>query len=338
MMGEPMKRREFITLLGGAAAAWPHAARAQQTGQVRRIGALIGGEEGDSERQSYVAAFKDALQGLGWIEGRNLQIDWRWAATDVSGARTYAAELVALHPDLLFGDNSFVIAELQRATRIIPIIFARLQDPIGSGFVGSLARPEGNITGFSDGEPSARGKLAELMKEIAPSVRRVAILLGPTFLPITRTPNPNAREAETAASLVGLQPILVPTHDPREIENAITALAKETNGGLITASNALLPAHRKLVIELAARHKLPAIYSGPIWVREGGLMSYGADQIDQYRGAAGYVDRILKGAKPSDLPVQQPIKYRLVVNVKTAKALGLDLPLSVLVRIDEVIE
>jgi putative ABC transport system substrate-binding protein len=176
------------------------------------------------------------------------------------------------------------------------------------------------------------------MKEIAPSVRRVAILQGPTFLPITRTPNQNAREAETAASLVGLQPILVVTHDPREIENAIAALAKETNGGLITASNALLPAHRKLVIELAARHKLPAIYSGPIWVREGGLMSYGADQIDQYRGAAGYVDRILKSAKPSDLPVQQPIKYRLVVNIKTAKALGLDLPLSVLVRIDEVIE
>jgi putative ABC transport system substrate-binding protein len=255
-----IRRRDFITLLGGAA-AWPLAARAQQGGRMRRIGVLIGGDEGDPERQAYVAAFRETLGRLGWVEGRNVSIDWRWSATDASRARSHAAELLALNPDLLFGDNSFVLAELQQVTHTVPIVFARINDPIANGFVGSLSRPGGNITGFSDGEPSA---------------------------------------------LIGLQFAIVRGPDPAEIENGILELTKGSNSGLITVSNALPAPHRRLIIELAARYKLPAIYSGPIWVTEGGLMSYGTDQIEQYRGAASYVDRILKGAKPTDLPVQRP--------------------------------
>jgi ABC-type uncharacterized transport system substrate-binding protein len=300
---------------------------------MRRIGALIGGDEGDPERQAYVAAFRETLGRLGRVEGRNVSIDWRWSATDASRARSHAAELVALNPDLLFGDNSFVLLELQQVTRTVPIVFARVNDPIANGFVGSLSRPGGNITGFSDGEPSARRKLVELMKEIAPNVRQIGIIAS-----AARAGGPNLQEAEHAASLIGLQFAIVRGPDPAEIENGILELAKGSNSGLITVSNALPASHRRLIIELAARYKLPAIYSGPIWVTEGGLMSYGTDQIEQYRGAASYVDRILKGAKPTDLPVQRPIKYRLVVNMKTAKAMGLDLPLGILVRIDEVIE
>jgi putative ABC transport system substrate-binding protein len=330
-MTQSIKRREVLTLLGGAAAAWPLAARAQQGGRVRRVSALIGGDEGDAERQASVATLRSALAGLGWVEGRNLRIDWRWAASDVGRARTYAAELVSLGPDLLFGDNTFVVTALQQATRSLPIVFARVTDPIEAGFVSSLARPGGNITGFADRERSSLGKLAELMKEIAPHVTRVAL--------ITRDNNgADVRLVEAAASSVGLKLIVPQIQDPRTMEDAIVAFGKEPNGGLIITSDAFVLFHRKLIIELAARHKLPALYSLADYVRDGGLMSYGVDRIEQYRGVASYVDRILKGAKPSDLPVQLPIKYQLVVNLKTAKALGLDMPLSILMRIDEVIE
>jgi putative ABC transport system substrate-binding protein len=317
--------------------AWPVAASAQQYGRVRRIGALIGGDESDADRQATVAAFRKALQDLGWTEGRNLRIDWRWAANDANRARTYAAELVALNPDLLFGDNSFVVHELQQATRILPIIFARTTDPVGAGFVDSLARPGGNITGFADTERSTLGKLAEIMKEVAPQVTRVALITST----ITGTiPNSGlAPEVASAASSLGLPTIVVDVHgNTGEIEDAIVAQAKEPNGGLIVVSGPFILFHRKLVIELAARHKLPAVYSHLNFAKDGGLISYGVDRGDQYRGAAGYVDRILKGAKPTDLPVQQPIEYHFVLNLKTAKAHGLPVPQSILLRATEVIE
>jgi putative tryptophan/tyrosine transport system substrate-binding protein len=326
-----MRRREFITL-GGAAAAWPLRARAQQDGRVRRIGALIGGDEGDVERQASVAALRKALQDLGWTEGRNLRIDLRWAASDANRARTYAVELVALNPDVMFADNTFVVAALQQATRILPIVFARVTDPADRGFVSSLARPGGNITGFADRESSSLGKLAEFMKEIAPQVARVALITS-TIANIR-----GVQEAGAAASSVGLRHVVAVVKEPREIEEAIVALGTEPNGSLIIVSDPFVMFHRRLIIELAARHKLPAIYSIADYVRDGGLMSYGVDRFEQYRGAAGYIDRILKGAKPADLPVQLPIKYQLVVNMKTAKALGLDMPPSILMRIDEVIE
>jgi putative ABC transport system substrate-binding protein len=334
-----MQRRQFITLLGGAAAAWPLAARAQQpSGRVRRIGALIGGDESDADRQATVAAFRKALQDLGWTEGRNLRIDWRWAANDANRARTYAAELVALNPDLLFGDNSFVVRELQQATRTLPIIFARTTDPVRAGFVGSLARPGGNITGFADRETSSLGKLAEFLKEVAPQVTRVALITS-TITGSGLDNRPLALEVASAASSLGLRPNIVDVHgNTGEIQDTIVALAKEPNGGLIIVSGPFILFHRKLVIELAARHKLPAVYSHSIYTRDGGLLSYAVDRDDQYRGAAGYVDRILKGAKPADLPVQQPIKYHFVLNMKTAKALGLDIPLKLHAFADEVIE
>jgi putative ABC transport system substrate-binding protein len=332
-----MRRREFINLLGGAALAWPLPVRAQQDGRVRRVGALIGGDESDVDRQATAAVFRKELQDLGWTEGRNLRIDWRWAANDANQARTYAAELVAGNPDLLFGDNSFVVRELQQATRTLPIIFARTTDPVGAGFVDSLARPGGNITGFADRERSTLGKLPAFMKEVAPQVTRVALITSTTTGDV-----PNYRlalEVESAASSLGLRTIVVDVHsNTGEIEDAIVAQAKEPNSGLIIVSGSFILAHRKLVIELAARHRLPAIYSHLNFARDGGLISYGVDRGDQYRGAAGYVDRILKGAKPADLPVQQPIKYHFVLNLKTAKALGLTIPETLFATADEVIQ
>jgi ABC-type uncharacterized transport system substrate-binding protein len=326
-------RRGFITLLGGTVGAWPLGAGAQQGDRVGRVGVLIGGNENDADRQATLLAFRSTLWGLGWVEGRNLRIDLRWAEGNIDHARTYAAELVALKPNVLFGDNTFVIVELQQATRAIPIIFARVTDPIASGFVDSLARPGGNITGFADAETQARSKLVELMREIAPAVMRIAIL----WAPLQSAPG-LVETAEAAASLVGLRAIRAPVQEPRQIEEAIVAMAKEPNGGLIIVSDPFTLLHRKLIVELAASHKVPAVYGNTIFVEDGGLASYGADQVEEYRGAAGYVDRILKGAQSSDLPVQAPIKYRLVVNMKIAKALGLRLPLTVLGRADEVIE
>jgi putative ABC transport system substrate-binding protein len=282
---------------------------------------------------SNATVFRSVLSGLGWVEGRNLRIEWRWAAGDASRALTYAAELVALNPDLLFGDNTFVVRALQQAAPAIPTVFARVTDPIGAGFVSSLARPGGNITGFADGETSASGKLAELMREIAPDVTRVAILNNVIDEP-TGIPFPTVAEVAEGTTLLGMKAVVLRAQSPREIEDALSSFAQEPNGGLISATGM----HRQLIIDLAARYKLPAVYRLPIFVKDGGLMSYGPDHIEQYGGAAGYVDRILKGAKPGDLSVQLPIKYRLVVNMKTAKALGRDIPLSMLMRIDEVIE
>jgi putative ABC transport system substrate-binding protein len=295
---------------------------------------LIGGDEGDPDRQTNegLAAFRKALQDLGWTEGRNLRIDLRWAANDASRARTYAAELVALNPDAMFGDNTFVIVALKQATPTLPIIFARVTDPILSGFVSSLARPGANITGFADKEISSSSKLAELMKEIAPNVTRVGVIVN--YSPSSLF----ARATLAGASSVGLRPVVASAEDPRDIENLIAALGKEPNAGLIIHTGPFVVMHRKLIIELAARHKLPTIFSRATYVKDGALMSYGPDQSDQYRGAARYVDRILKGAKPADLPVQLPIKYQLVVNLKTAKALGITIPETLLATADEVIQ
>jgi putative ABC transport system substrate-binding protein len=327
-----MRRREFITLLGGAA-AWPLAARGQQDGRLRRIGALIGGAQGDAEREVNVTAFQNALAGLSWIEGRNLSIDWRWAASDAGRARIYAAELVSLTPDVIFGDNTYVVRALQQATRTIPIVFARVTDAITPGFVNGLAHPDGNITGFADNEESSVGKLAELMREVAPEVTRVAIIFN------QQVQRERFRQTlERTTSQVGLKPAFFEVQDARDIEEAIATFATEPNGGLIIGGGAVVLLHRETLIKVAARYRLPAIYRLSIFVQDGGLMSYGPVLIDQYRGAADYVDRILRGAKPGDLPVQLPIKYRLVVNMKTAKELSRDIPLSILMRIDEVIE
>jgi putative tryptophan/tyrosine transport system substrate-binding protein len=328
-----MQRREFITLLGGTAATWPLRAQAQQPERMRRIGVLIGGSESDAERQGCVAAFRSTLQGLGWVEGRNLRIDLRWAEANVDHVRAYAVDLVALTPNVLFGDNTFVIFELQRATRAIPIIFARVADPIASGFVDGLARPGGNITGFADAETQARSKLVELMREIAPAVMRIAFL----WAPLESWPRV-LETAEAAASLVGLRAIRAPVQEPRQIEEAIIAMAKEPNAGLIIVSDPFTLLHRKLIVELAARYKLPAVYGNTIYVEDGGLASYGADQVEEYRGAARYVDRILKGEKPANLPVQNPVKYELAINLKTAKVLGLEVPFLMQQRADKLID
>ena len=327
-----MKRRRFITLLGGAAVSWPLAVHAQFDGRVRRIGALIGGDEGDEEKRSFVGAFQQALQRLGWNEGRNLRIDWRWAASDIGRAREYAAELVALRPDVLFGDNTFVVTELRRATRLLPIVFAAVTDPTGEGYVANLARPDGNLTGFADRELSTVGKLAEFMKEIAPQVTRVGIIANRI------APSGGPRTVEAAVSSLGLRSTILEVRDAREVEAAIVGFGQAPNGGLIIPSDPFTVINRKLIIMLAERHRLPAVYGYRFYVADGGLLSYGVDKHDQYRGAARYIDRVLKGAKPSELPVQLPIKYELAINAKTAKALGLEVPLSILMRIDEVIE
>jgi putative ABC transport system substrate-binding protein len=331
MRKQAMRRREFMTLLG-VAAVWPLAARAQFDGRMRRIGALIGGDEGDEEKQSYIAAFRQALQRLGWHEGRNLRIDWRWAMGDISRAREQAAELLALRPDVLFSDNSFSVLELQRATAALPIVFAAATDPVATGFVTNLARPDRNLTGFADREPSSVGKLAEFVRELSPQVTRVGIV-GNTF-----TGNTVSQTVERAAVLLGLQPTLISAPDAQALEAGIAAFAQMPAGALVIPSDPITVIHRKLVVALAQRYRLPAVYGFRFYVADGGLLSYGVDKRDQYSGAARYIDRVLKGAKPADLPVQLPVKYELVVNGKAVKALGLELPLSILMRIDEVIE
>ncbi len=328
-----MRRREFITLLGGAAAAWPLAARAQQPNGVRRIGVLIALAESDPEAQARAAAFRDGLQKLGWTEGHNIRIDYRWAA-DADHLLAYAAELVGLAPDVIVGNSSALVAALQRATGTIPIVFAQVADPVGQGFVASLARPGGNITGFATTAATFSVKWLELLKEIAPRVTRVAVIYDPA--------NPNwagyLRGIEARAPLFGVQLSATRVRNAEEIERAIDALARETNGGLIVGSSSLTGVHRELIIALAARHRLPAVYQFRYFVTSGGLASYGIDNIDLFRRAASYVDRILKGEKPGDLPVQYATKFELVINLKTAKALGLDPPVTLLARTDEVIE
>jgi ABC-type uncharacterized transport system substrate-binding protein len=327
-----MKRRQFITLVGGAA-AWPLAARAQQGERVRRVGVLQGLAADDPLAQANNAALLQELQQLGWTDGRNVRIDFRWGAGDAADMRKYAAELVALAPDVILTPGSSV-GPLLQATRTVPIVFVIVTDPVGSGFVDSLSRPGGNATGFMTFEYSLCGKWLELLKEIAPGVTRAAVLWDPT------TPSGIGQFAiiQSVAPSVGVEVRPVNVGDAAEIERAVAAFAQAANGGLIIASNALSEVHRDLIITLAARHKLPAVYSERHWAAGGGLISYGANFRDQFRQAAGYVDRILKGEKPADLPVQAPTKYELVVNLKTAKALGLTVPPSILLRADEVIE
>jgi putative ABC transport system substrate-binding protein len=329
-----MKRRSFITLLGGAAASWPLAARAEQGERMRRIGVLMNLAADDAEGQARLTAFLQGLQQSGWTIGRNVRIDTRWAAGDAERIRKYAAELAALAPDVILAGAGAVVPSLLQATRTVPIVFTQTPDPVGAGFVNSLARPGGNVTGFTTFEYGISAKWLELLKEIAPGVKRAAVL---RTLATAAGPGQFGAIQAVAPSLgVELRPI--DTQDAGEIERAIVAFASEPNGGLIAATGGGVLKHRELTVALAARHRLPAVYAYRIHVMSGGLISYGLDNLDQYRRAAGYVDRILRGEKPADLPVQAPTKYELVINLKTAKALGLTVPDSLLARADEVIE
>jgi putative ABC transport system substrate-binding protein len=328
-----MKRREFITLLGGAA-AWPLAARAQQPDRVRRIGVLQAIDESDPEAQLRKAAFVRRLQELGWTDGRNVRIDYRSAAGDDDRARRYATELVALAPDVVLASGASIVSALQRSTRTVPIVFVNVIDPVGAGFVDSLSRPGGNATGFTNFEYGLSGKWLELLKEIAPGLTRVAILRDPAS-PVA---GGQLGAIQVVAPSFGVEVSPIDVGDAPEIERGVTAFARSANGGLIVSGSGLAAAHRNLIITLAARHRLPTVYFQRFFVTSGGLISYGPDPIDPHRRAAGYVDRILKGEKPADLPVQAPTKYELVINLKTANALGLDVPPTLLARADEVIE
>jgi putative ABC transport system substrate-binding protein len=327
-----MTRREFITLLGGAA-AWPLAARAQPV-RMRRIGVLMNRAADDPYGQARLAAFQQALQQLGWSDGRNVRIDIRWHENDADRARRYAQELVALAPDVVLAENTISVMALYHVTRTLPIVFALVPDPVGAGFVDSLSRPGGNITGFMVFEYGFSGKWLELLKQIAPQVTRAAVIRDPTIS--SGTAQFSAIQAVAPALGVEVTPIGV--NDIGVIERAVEAFARSANGGLIMTGGAFSAVTRDLIITLAARHKLPAVYWDRYMVTAGGLVSYSPDYVDQFRRAAGYVDRILKGEKPAYLPVQAPTKYDLVINLKTAKALGLEIPPSVLARADEVIE
>jgi putative ABC transport system substrate-binding protein len=330
-----MRRREFITLLAGAVAAWPVAAHGQQPERMRRIGMIAGGPTADDpDAQAFSAAFLQALQQLGWTDGRNVRIDSRWGGGDPERIRKYAAELAALAPDVILANGVASLASLLQATRTVPIVFTFVADPVGNGFVDSLARPGANATGFMQFEYTLSGKWLELLKEIAPGVTRAAVLRDPT---ITAGIGQFA-VIQSVASSVGVEVSSVDVRDAGEIERAVIAFARSSNGGLIVTSSASVLPHRELIIALAVRHKLPAVYYRRYYVTSGGLISYGPDILDQYRRAAGYVDRILKGEKPADPPVQAPTKYDLVINLRTAKALGLEVPPTLLARADEVIE
>jgi putative ABC transport system substrate-binding protein len=328
-----MKRREFITLVGGAAAAWPVAVRAQQGERVRRIGVLMHLAADDPEGQARFAAFLQGLQQLGWTDGRNVRIETRWGANNADRGR-YAAELVALAPDIILASTTPAMMALQQSSRTVSVVFANVADPVGAGFVESLVRPGGNATGFTPYEYSISGKWLELLKEIAPSVTRAAI--------IRDAANPAGigmfAVIQSVASSFGVELSPIVARDGGEIERAVTAFARSPNGGLVVLGTSFGALHSDLMVMLAARHRLPAVYPFRYFVTGGGLISYGPDSHDQYRRAAAYVDRILKGEKPADLPVQHPTKYELVINLKTAKALGFDLPASVLSRADDVIE
>jgi ABC-type uncharacterized transport system substrate-binding protein len=328
-----MRRREFIAGLG-VAAAWPLAARAQQPERVRRIGVLMSLPSDDAEGQARNAALLQGLGGLGWIVGRNVSIEYRWAAGNSDLYRRYAEELVAVAPDILVGSGATATIALQRTTRTVPIVFAGATDPVGAGLAMSLARPGGNTTGFGLNEYGVGGKWLELLKEIAPRVTRVAVIRDASVTAGTG----GLAAIQTVAPLFRVEVSPVGTRDADEIERGITAFARGSNAGVIVPNTAAAITHRNLIIALAAQHRLPAVYGVRVFVTSGGLISYGVDTIDPWRLAAGYVDRILKGEKPADLPVQVPTKYELALNKKTAKALGLDVPLEVLARADEVIE
>jgi putative ABC transport system substrate-binding protein len=321
-------------MLGGAAAAWPLAVRAQQSKRMRRVGALLPYAANDPQAQTRNAAFLQGLQQLGWTVGTNVQIDYRWAAGNEDDTRKYAAELVALAPDVIFASGSAAVGPLHRATRTVPIVFAIVPDPVGAGFVDSLARPGGNITGFTPYEYGIGAKWLEVLKQVAPSVTRAAVLRDPAIT--AGIGLWGAIQSVSPSFGVELRPVDV--RDAGEIERAVSSFARSPNGGLILTGSALAIVHRDLIIALAARHRLPAVYYERYFAAAGGLISYGSDSAEQLRLAAGYVDRILRGEKPADLPVQAPTKYELVINLKTARALGIDVSPMLLARADEVIE
>jgi putative ABC transport system substrate-binding protein len=329
-----IRRREFTTLLGGAALAWPLAARAQQGDRVRRIGVLTVGDENDPLFKPRLSAFTQALAGLGWTEGRNVRMDLRWYGDDINRMGALAQELVGLQPDIIVTNATPPTVAIQRETRTIPIVFTSAADPVASGIVPRLDRPGGNVTGFASLEATLGGKWLELLSEIAPSLKRAAIMFNPDTAPAS-TYMPSL---ETAARSFKVVLITAPVHSDAEIETAISALGCEPGGGLFVVGDAFTVAHRASIILAAARNNVPAVYNQSVFVRDGGLLSYGPDVVDGYRRAASYVDRILRGEKPGDLPVQFPTKFEMVVNRKTATALGLAIPPSILLRADEVIE
>jgi putative tryptophan/tyrosine transport system substrate-binding protein len=328
-----VRRRTFITLLGGAAAAWPLVARAQPE-RMRRIGVLMAHAESDPEGQIFVAVFRETLQKLGWAEGRNIRIDVRWAA-EIELMAGFAKELVALQPDVILANNTPTTAAVLQQTTTIPIVFAVVADPVGSGFVASLARPDGNVTGFTLTEPAMTSKWLEFLKEIAPHVSRVAFLFNPAATPYRDI---YLNPFKAAAPNFAVQAIPTPVHSPSELETVIAAQAREPNSGLIVMPDGFMNVHRAKITSLADRWRLPAVYPFRFFAELGGLLCYGNEQRDQFRLAATYVDRVLRGGKPRDLPVQAPVRFELVINLKTAKALGLDVSVQLQQRADEVIE
>ena len=327
-----MRRREFIIVVGALAAGWPLTARAQQG--LRRVTVVLGFEQGDQEGQRRLAAFVETLARLGWTDGHNVRLDIRWAGGNVANYKTIATEVTATSPDVIVAQTNPFLTQLQPLTKTTPIVFTQVSNSVGAGFVSSVARPRGNITGFENFQPEMGGKWLELLKEAAPTVTRVGILLQPNNSSLAAL----RRAIETAAPSLGVQTTALEVRDAAEIEGGVAEFAEQPNGGLIVLANPVTIQNRDLIIVLAARYRLPAIYMIRFFATSGGLIAYGSDQLDQWRGAAGYVDRILKGEKPGDLPVQAPTKYELVINLKTARAIGLELPSSLLVRADQVIE
>jgi ABC-type uncharacterized transport system substrate-binding protein len=327
-----IRRREFMILLGAAVAAWPPAARAQQPDRVRRVGVLMGIVD-DFEGQARIAVFRQALQALGWLEGRNVQFIYRWSGGEVAHARQFAKELLDLRSDVILTNSTPVTVAVRDTTRTTPTVFVQVSDPVGAGVIQSLARPRGNLTGFTNFDPSTAGKWLELLKLLAPNITRVAYLFNPNTAPLLFV-----KAVETAAPLLSVKSIPAPVHNAVELEGVIEQVARESDGALLVLPDLFNATNRQSIIALAARHRLPAIYPFRYFVASGGLMSYGTELLETYRQAASYVDRILKGERPSDLPVQQPTKFELAINLKTAKALGLDMPPILLARADEVIE
>ena len=329
-----MRRREFMAALGGLAATWPFAARAQQSDRMRRIGVLSPYAESDPEPKAWLATFREELEKLGWNEGRNVRFDYRWAA-DAESTQRFARELVALEPDAILTQTTITTAAMLQQTRTIPIVIAQIADPVGAGFVASLRQPGGNVTGFINLEASLASKWLELLKAIAPGVNRVAFLFNPATAPYFEY---YLSAFKAAAPSFGVEPIAAPFHDTAELESVVAAQASEPNGGLIAMPDIFQAVHRAEITSLVARHRLPAVYAFRLFAEAGGLLSYGNDRFDNYRRAAIYVDRILRGEKPGNLPVQHPTKFELVINLKTAKALGLAVPTTLLALADQVIE
>src|SRR5262245_37651581 len=329
-----IRRREFITLIGGAAGAWPVVARAQQAERMKRIGVLTGGARTDPVVNLQSAALLQGLQQLGWIDGRNVQIDYRLAAGNADNIRKYSAELVALAPDVILVAGTAAVGPLLQVAGAVPVVFVNLPDPVGAGYVKSLARPGGNATGFTNFEYGLSAKWLQLLKEVAPGVTRVAVLRDPTLTAGTA----QFAAIQAVAPSLGIEVSPIDLHEAAEIELAVAAFARSSNGGLIATQSASALGHRRLILTLASRYRLPAVYINRFWAADGGLISYGVNVSDEFRRAAGYIDRILRGEKPADLPVQAPVKYELVINLKAAKAIGLEVPPTLLARADEVIE